>query len=118
MGFYDFVVGIVLGIVLACLIFVVQNSRISAVRATYSGAVVESTVRRHLIQRRFLNEVGSQIKLVKLTGYLFFGSIVAVEKRIRAMIDEEAFLEQPIRYLILDFGLVQGLDFSAAEAFV
>jgi len=118
MGFHDFVVGIVLGIILACLIFVVQNSRISAVRAIYSGVVAESTVRRHPLHRRFLHEVGSQIKLAKLTGYLFFGSIVAVEKRLRAMIEEEAFLRQPIRYLIIDFAQVQGLDFSAAEAFV
>src|ERR1700712_2743958 len=115
MGFHDFVVGIVLGIILACLIFVVQNSRISAVRAIYSGAVAESTVRRHPLHRRFLHEVGSQIKLTKLTGYLFFGSIVAVEKKIREMIEDEAFTKQPIRYLILDFTHVTGLDFSAAE---
>ena len=118
MGFYDFVVGIVLGIVLACLIFVVQTSRVSAIRATYSGVIAESTVRRHPVQRRFLHAVGSQIKVTKLAGYLFFGTIVAVEKSVKAMIDEEAFSRQPIRYLILDFGNVDGLDFSAAEAFV
>ena len=118
MGFHDFVVGIVLGIVLACLIFVVQTSRVSAIRATYSGVVAESTVRRHPVQRRFLHAVGSQIKVLKLSGYLFFGTIVAVERSVKAMIDEEAFSRQPIRYLILDFGNVDGLDFSAAEAFV
>lgn len=118
MGFHDFVVGIVLGIVLACLNLTIQNSRISAIRATYSGAVAESTVRRHPLHRRFLHEVGSQIKVTKLTGYLFFGTIVAVEKRVRAMVEEEAFLSQPIRFLILDFQQVRGLDFSAAEAFV
>lgn len=118
MGFHDFVVGIVLGIVLACLNFVVQTSRVSAIRATYSGTIAESTVRRHPVQRRFLHAVGSQIKVAKLAGYLFFGTIVAVEKKIRELIDEDAFIKQPIRYLILDFGHVDGLDFSAAEAFV
>jgi sulfate permease, SulP family len=118
MGFYDFVAGIVLGIILACLIFVVQTSRVSAIRATYSGTVVESTVRRHPVHRRFLNQIGGQIKVAKLAGYLFFGSIVAVEKRVRNLIQEEAFSKQPIRYLILDFRYVSGLDFSAAEAFV
>jgi SulP family sulfate permease len=118
MGFYDFVAGIVLGIVLTCLIFVVQNSRISAIRATFSGTVVESTVRRHPAHRRFLHEVGSQIKIVKLSGYLFFGSIVAVEKEVRKLIENESFSKQPIRYLIIDFIHVGGLDFSAAEAFV
>jgi sulfate permease, SulP family len=118
MGFYDFVVGIVLGIVLACFNFVVQTSRVSAIRATYSGTVAESTVRRPPLHRRFLHAVGGQVKVTKLAGYLFFGTIVAVEKRIRDLIDEEAFSRQPIRYLILDFTHVTGLDFSAAEAFV
>ncbi|KAF2430527.1 hypothetical protein EJ08DRAFT_588970 [Tothia fuscella] len=118
MGFHDFVVGIVLGIVLACLIFVVQTSRISAIRATYSGTIAESTVRRHPVQRRFLHAVGSQIKVAKLAGYLFFGTIVAVEKQIRHLLADEFFDRQPIRYLILDLLHVTGIDFSAAEAFV
>ena len=118
MGFYDFVVGIVLGIVLACLIFVVQTSRVSAIRAVYSGKIAESTVRRHPAHRRFLHEVGGQIRITKLSGYLFFGTIVAVEKRIRHLIVEEAFSRQSIRYLIIDFSHVGGIDFSAAEAFV
>lgn len=84
----------------------------------YSGTIAESTVRRHPAHRRFLHEIGSQIKVAKLSGYLFFGSIVAVEKRIRHLIDEEAFSKESIRYLILDFSHVGGLDFSAAEAFV
>lgn len=118
MGFHDFVVGIIVGIGLACLLFVVQASRISAVRATYSGTVAESTVRRHPMQRKFLHAVGSQIYVSKLAGFLFFGTIVAVEKKIRDLIEEEKFREQPIRYLILDLANVSGVDFSAGEAFV
>ena len=117
MGVYDFVAGILVGIVLACLNFVVQTSRKSAIRATYSGEVVESTVRRHPIQRHFLHEVGGQIYVTKLAGFLFFGSIVKVEKESRALIEEEAFNQDPIRYLIFDVAHVRGMDFSAAEAF-
>jgi SulP family sulfate permease len=61
--------------------------------------------------------VGPQIRVVKLGGYLFFGSIVNVEKTVRALIDAEAFAASPIRYLVLDFSHVTGIDFSAAEAF-
>lgn len=117
MGVYDFVAGILVGIVLACLNFVVQTSRKSAIRASYSGEVVESTVRRHPIQRHFLHEVGYQIYVTKLAGFLFFGSIVRVEKQTRALIEEEAFNRDPIRYLIFDLAHVDGIDFSAAEAF-
>ncbi|KAK5120955.1 hypothetical protein LTR85_005739 [Meristemomyces frigidus] len=117
MGVYDFVVGIALGIGLACLVYVVQTSRKTVIRAEFSGAVAESTVRRHPRQRNYLHRVGPQIRVVKLGGYLFFGSIVKVEKKVRALIDAEAFAASPIRYLILDFSHVTGIDFSAAEAF-
>ena len=117
MGMYDFVVGIVVGIFLACLNYVVQTSQKSAIRASYTGTVAESTVRRHPIQRRFLRQVGNQIYVVKLSGYLFFGTIVAVEKEIRHLLEEEFFKLQPFRFLVLDFFHVAGLDFSAAEAF-
>ncbi|KAK5137410.1 hypothetical protein LTR08_008988 [Meristemomyces frigidus] len=117
MGIYDFVVGIGIGIGLACLVYVVQTSRKTVIRAEFSGAVAESTVRRHPRQRNYLRKVGPQIRVVKLGGYLFFGSIVKVEKKVRALIDAEAFAASPIRYLVLDFSHVTGIDFSAAEAF-
>lgn len=117
MGVYDFVVGIGIGIGLACLVYVVQTSRKTVIRAEFSGAVAESTVRRHPRQRNYLHRVGPQIRVVKLGGYLFFGSIVKVEKKVRALIDAEAFAASPIRYLVLDFSHVTGIDFSAAEAF-
>jgi SulP family sulfate permease len=117
MGLYDFVVGIAIGIGLACLVYVVQTSRKTVIRAEFSGAVAESTVRRHPRQRNYLHKVGPQIRVVKLGGYLFFGSIVKVEKKVRALVDAEAFAASPIRYLVLDFTHVTGIDFSAAEAF-
>ena len=117
MGAWDFVVGILVGIVLACVNFVVQTSRKSAIRATYSGTVAGSTVRRHPSQYHFLREVGQQIQVVKLAGYLFFGTIVNVENQIRALLNEEAFRERPIQFLVIDFVHVNGIDFSAAEAF-
>lgn len=117
MGIYDFVAGILAGIILACIHLVVQTSRKSAIRATYSGEIVESTVRRHPVQRHFLHEVGYQIFVTKLAGFLFFGSIVKVEKQSRALIEEEAFRREPIRFLVFDLAHVNGIDYSAAEAF-
>lgn len=117
MGLYDFVVGIAIGIGLACLVYVVQTSRKNVIRHEFSGAVAESTVRRHPRARKYLRKVGRQIRVFKLSSYLFFGSIVSVEKKVRSVVDAEAFAASPIRYLILDFTHVSGIDFSAAEAF-
>lgn len=117
MGAWDFVIGILVGIVLACVSFVLQTSQVSAIRGTLPGDVANSTVRRHPVQHRFLQEAGRQIFIMKLAGYLFFGTIVGVENRIRALLLEEAFGFQPIRFLVLDLSKVDGVDFSAAEAF-
>ncbi|OBT57448.1 hypothetical protein VE04_02299 [Pseudogymnoascus sp. 24MN13] len=117
MGTYDFVVGIFVGIALAFVSLVVQTSRVPAVRASYSGEIAGSTVRRNPIQHDYLRQVGRQIHVTKLAGYLFFGTIVDVEARIRSLIKEEAFNHRPIRYLIFDLWHVTGIDYSAAEAF-
>ncbi|KKA17575.1 Sulfate transporter family protein [Rasamsonia emersonii CBS 393.64] len=116
MGAWDFVIGIFVGIVLACVNFVVQTSRKSAIRAVYSGEFAGSTVRRPPVQQRFLRDAGRQTLIIKLSGFLFFGTIVKVENTVRGLIEDEAFSRRPIRFLVLDFSRVNGLDFSAAEA--
>ena len=117
MGAWDFVTGILIGIILAALNFVVQTSRTTAIRATYSGEIASSTVRRPPMQLRFLKQAGCQIFVIKLAGFLFFGTIVGVENRIRALLEEEAFLNRPLRFLVFDMSNINGVDYSAAEAF-
>ncbi|KAK1515387.1 cyclic nucleotide-binding domain-containing protein [Colletotrichum paranaense] len=117
MGIYDFVIGIGVGIILAFASLIIQTSRVSAVRASYTGEIVGSTVRRNPSQHHYLQEVRRQIYIVKLTGFLFFGTVVSVEEKIRALIDDSAFAERPIKYLVLDLYHVTGLDYSAGEAF-
>lgn len=117
MGTYDFVIGIGVGVLLAFMSLIFQASRVSAIRATFTGEVVGSTVRRNPSQQHYLQKVGNQICLIKLSGFLFFGTIVSVEEKIRKLINDEEFEKQPIRYLILDLRQVVGLDYSAGEAF-
>jgi len=116
MGAWDFVIGILVGVLLACVSFVLQTSQISAIRGALPGSVANSTVRRHPVQHRFLQEAGQQVHVMKLAGFLFFGTIVGVENQVRTLL-HDTFMTRPIRYLILDLYNVDGVDFSAAEAF-
>lgn len=113
MGAWDFVIGILVGVLLACVSLVLQTSRKSPIRATYSGTVARSTVRRHPTQQRFLREVGAQVEIIKLAGYMFFGTIASVETRVRGLFDDQ----HTTRFVIIDLLHVSGIDFSAAEAF-
>ncbi|KAF3056614.1 hypothetical protein GL218_06702 [Daldinia childiae] len=117
MGIYDFVVGIFVGIILAFVSAIFHASQVSAIRATYTGDQIGSMVRRNPSQHRYLREVGSQTYVIKLSGFLFFGTIVGVEAKIRNLISEDSFREHPIKYIIVDLWHVTGIDYSAAEGF-
>ncbi|KAJ2891950.1 hypothetical protein IWW38_003406, partial [Coemansia aciculifera] len=110
--------GIFLGILTACFFFILLYSRRSAVRKTYTGSAVRSTVRRLYGQRHFLDNVCKQIQVMRLQGFMFFGTINGVEASIRQLLDLRQWQANPIRFLVLDFALVNGMDFSAAEAFI
>lgn len=112
----DFVVGSLVGILLACLIFVMQSARRNVIRAVFTGHAARSTVRRQLTQRRFLDEVGWQTQVVKLHGSIFFGTINSVERLVRQLLDLATWKKNPIRFLVMDVTLVSHMDFSAAEA--
>lgn len=116
MTWSDFVVGSLVGMVLACLFFVMQTSRRNAVRSVFNGNSARSTVRRHAAQRRFLDEAGRQTVICKLEGALFFGTINSVEQLIRKMLDIATWKHNPIRFLVMDFTQISTIDFSAAEA--
>ncbi|KAI0244315.1 hypothetical protein L0F63_004878 [Massospora cicadina] len=118
MALLGFVEGVFMGIVLACLFFVYIYSRRAPIRASYSGHAARSTVRRVYHHRRCLDQLASQIHVIKLQGFMFFGTIVQVESHIRAQFDDRLWKSSPIRFLLLDLTLVTGLDFSAAEAFI
>lgn len=118
MTVFDFVIGLLLGIILACVFFVVQSSRRRPIRTVFNGSTAKSTVRRPRAQRAFIQRVGSQTYVMKLQGFLFFGTIGVVEDEIRRLLDMAEWEHNPIRFLIIDFALVAGLDFSSAEAFV
>lgn len=115
MGAWDFVYGILVGILLACVSFVIENARRPVISGIFSGDIARSTVLRHPKQQEFLSNVGNQIYVLKLQGSLFFGSIGGLEKKVRERFDLYNFEKQPIRYLILDMKSVLTLDFSAAE---
>ncbi|KAF9093122.1 hypothetical protein BGX23_003635 [Mortierella sp. AD031] len=117
MAAFGFVEGIFMGILLACVFFVVTNSRKEGVRFSCTGESAKSTVRRVYRQQKFLRQVGRQIYIFKLQGDMFFGTINKVEKEIQDVFSRTRWRDNPIQFLVLDFSLVRNVDFSAAEGF-
>ncbi|KAH8827152.1 sulfate transporter family-domain-containing protein [Flagelloscypha sp. PMI_526] len=115
---WDFVIGVLFGIVMSCFFFVVQNSQRRSIRAFHTGETVMSTVRRPSSQRDYIREVSKQTTIIRLQGFLFFGTITYVEETIRDTIEGPSWSRNPVRFMLVDLTLVGGVDMSAAEAFV
>ncbi|KAF9072486.1 sulfate transporter family-domain-containing protein [Rhodocollybia butyracea] len=118
MTVWDFVIGVLFGIVVSCFFFVVQNSQRRSIRAFHTGETAMSTVRRPSAQRAYLKEVSKQTTILRLQGFLFFGTITYVEEAIRDIIGTLSWQRNPFRFLVVDLTLVAGVDLSSAEAFV
>ncbi|KAF6756738.1 vacuole protein [Ephemerocybe angulata] len=118
MTMWDFVIGVLFGIVVSCFFFVIQNSRRRSIRSTFTGDTAISAVRRPNFQRAYIREVAKQTTVIRLQGFLFFGTIAYVEEAIRNLIEGPYYQKNPVQFLVLDFAMVAGVDMSSAEAFV
>lgn len=112
--------GVGLGLIVAALIFVINQSRISPVHHISSGTG-RSNVDRAPEAAALLAVSADRITTMELRGYLFFGSVTRlrglVDDRLGIGADDELDGEPgPRRWLVLDFQRVQGLDSTAAAA--
>jgi SulP family sulfate permease len=103
-------VGVGVGIVAASLIFLYRYSRIDPVRSETTARSFTSSVERPEADTNLLSEEGESLELIRVQGYLFFGSIEALSARIRDRLDRGM-----LRCLILDFRHVTGVDLSAMQ---
>lgn len=115
-GVAGFLVGVAVGLVAAIVLFVLNYSRTSVVRCALSGAEMRSNVERVAYHRRVLGELGQHIYILKLQGFLFFGTANALLEQIRERVADPA--QPQVRYILLDFCRVTGLDSSAVISFV
>ncbi len=111
-----FLQGVGLGIAVAIALFLIKASRVNVARHTLSGATHQSHTARSLPQSRILQEEGEQIYILDLQGFLFFGTANTLLNRIQARLNNATLV--PLKYVVLNFQAVNGLDSSAVLSFV
>jgi SulP family sulfate permease len=116
MDVWGFTQGIIVGIIVACIFFIITLSRRRIIRSVHSGPELPSTVYRLRNQRTFLNDAGIQIKVIRFQGFIFFGTFQQINDYINNMILKTDSYD--IKYINFDFKLVSGMDYSASEAFI
>jgi sulfate permease, SulP family len=112
----DFALGILAGLVAAVVLFVFEYGRLDVVRHEMVGSRFQSSVETTPERRAALEEHGHAILIVRLQGFLFFGTADRLRRRIQERL--AATKDRPIRFLVIDFRRVTGLDSSSVLSFV
>jgi SulP family sulfate permease len=115
-GAAGFLEGVGTGIVIATILFVVNYSRIDIVKDALTGESYRSSTERPFEERQLIRRLGQQIEILRLHGFVFFGTSQSLVKRISDRLRDADL--QKLRYLILDFQNVTALDSSAVFSFV
>lgn len=111
---WGFVTGVVVGVVAGCIIFAFNYSRVSILKHQLNGAVYASSRVRSAGQTELLRMHGAEIQILVLQGFIFFGT---ADRLYRLFVEQIVRSDKPVRFLILDFQFVDGIDSSALSSF-
>lgn len=114
-GLFGLLPGIGLGLALAMSFFVLEYSRMDVIRQKLSGGVHRSNLDRSYAENQFLQREGEKILILRLRGYLFFGTAYRFYEHVKLFISSEA--DVPLKYIVLDFKSVRGFDVSTINDF-
>lgn len=115
-GWAGYLPGVGAGILAAVILFAVNYSRIDVVKDALTGQTYQSNVERPEGHRTILYQKGLHVHILRLEGYIFFGTAQGLLGRIRERIGDKALPK--LRFLILDFKRVSALDSSAIFGFL
>jgi SulP family sulfate permease len=111
-GWAGYLIGVGVGLIVAIALFALRYSLIDVVRLELNGAQHRSNVDRTADEIEMLRPVRPSIHILKLQGFIFFGTAYSLLQRVRARAHSAAG-QPPLLYLILDFRHVTGVDSSA-----
>lgn len=107
--------GLVLGLAFSVVMFVYNYARLPVVRMEADGRQLRSGVDRSPEAVRALDQKGEQIHVLRLQGYLFFGTMEQAVARVRKRAGQTQTM--PLHFLIIDLGSISGMDSAAAAGF-
>jgi SulP family sulfate permease len=110
-----FLEGVAFGIAAAAILFIVNYSRIDVVRYALTGVDIQSNIDRPAEHRSRLIAEGEQILFLKLHGFIFFATTIGLIQTISDKLGERA---SRVKFVVLDFQHVTGIDTSALHGFV
>jgi SulP family sulfate permease len=110
-----FLQGIGIGLIAAVFFFCFRYSQITVIKQELFGTYHRSNRERSGEENTYLEKNGAQLYIARLQGFIFFGSANKILTRIQDMLTTQP--SETIKFLLLDFALVNGLDGSSILSF-
>lgn len=114
-AFLGFLEGIIVGIIAAIILVILEYNRIGSIRQELSGGEHISNIERSSAEKRYLNGLGQPIWIMRLQGFIFFGTSHQFYQRVKARVQDKTL--EALQFIILDFRWVHGIDVSTAIDF-
>lgn len=103
--------GVLFGVLAAVFLFIHNYSKVGVVTRTHTGTDQQSNVERPVPHQRLLRVHGGETQVLRLNGFIFFGTSARVLDQIRKLATDPQLPK--LRFFILDFRHVSGIDSSA-----
>ena len=110
---FGLIYGLILGIAVSIFLFVLYSARVPFIRLDTTLEHRRSMVERGASQAANLEEAGHRVRILEISGYLFFGTGCALGDRVSDLMAEGSHAED---VLVLDFRLVPDIDASALSS--
>ena len=110
---WGFIAGVLSGVVIGCATFALSASRVNAIKYSFDGSEMRSSLDRAPAELALLAQNGTQIQVLSLHTYLFFGSASGLHQHVKALLTRRS----ECRFLVFDFRMVTGVDSSAMHSF-
>ncbi|MGK7939320.1 MAG: SLC26A/SulP transporter family protein [Crocosphaera sp.] len=115
-AFWGLLSGIICGLIVAMILFVVKSSRLSITKNISSLADLSSHVQWSPLETKTIKKYGESVYILQLQGSLFFGTANQLFNRIRNRLSD--LDKTPIKVVLLDVRLVNDIDSSALINFL
>ena len=113
---FGYLFGVVVGTIACVVLFLINYSKVNVVKHALTGTHQHSNVDRPSRHTRYLKEHGEQLSVFRLQGFIFFGTANSLLEQVRTRLADTE--QTTLRFMVLDFKSVTGIDSSSVLSFV
>jgi len=96
---FSILMAVLVGVMLSFVLFVIQYSKTGVIKAVLSGKDFQSSVIRSTQEDAKLEHLSSQVVIIKLKRYIFFGSANQISDLVGDILEEASYDPQDIKAL-------------------